>query len=638
MYTLICLFPLLNSILSGLFGWYLGKRGCVVLSISLLSLTALFSWIAFFDVVFGGQAYNIVLFTWIHSGYMEVNWCLFLDSLSVTMLIVVTSVAALVHIYSTEYMGEDPHICRFLSYISLFTFCMILLVTADNLIQLFFGWEGVGLCSYLLISFWYTRIKANKAALKAVIINRVADVFIVLALGVCFVTYGSLKFEVMFSLTPLIEGHTFTFLTQEINTITLICILLFLGAMGKSAQIGLHTWLPDAMEGPTPVSALIHAATMVTAGVFLVIRCSPIFEYSSAALSIVAIIGAITAFMSATIALTQHDIKKVIAYSTCSQLGYMFFACGLSNYHVGLFHLFNHAFFKALLFLSAGSVIHAMRDEQDMRKLGGTSQLMPITYTSVLIGSLSLAGFPFLSGFYSKDFILETSVGAYTITSIFTFWLGSITAFLTAFYSFRLFYISFMQTTSSSKSILNNSHESDICIIVALTPLAFGSILSGYLFRDAFIGMGTFFFSGAIYVAPESNFALNAEFISFFYKAIPLVFSSFGIVLAIVIYSHVGYFFSRFWLTFYPLTHFLSKKWYFDTLYNRIFTDTLLKMGYSIFFKGIDKGLIEMFGPTGASHIVYFTSRQIKRIQTGYIHDYLTFLILGIVFFFLLLL
>jgi proton-translocating NADH-quinone oxidoreductase chain L len=329
--------------------------------------------------------------------------------------------------------------------------------------------------------------------------------------------------------------------------------------MGKSAQLGLHTWLPDAMEGPTPVSALIHAATMVTAGVFLVIRCSPIFEYSSYALNIIAIVGALTAFVSATIALTQHDIKKVIAYSTCSQLGYMFFACGLSNYYVGLFHLFNHAFFKALLFLSAGSVIHSMRDEQDMRRLGGVSNTMPITYICVLIGSLSLSGFPFLSGFYSKDVILETALGSYTVTGYFAFWLGSVTAFLTAFYSFRLFYIGFMQETSSLRSIVTGSHESGIAIIVPLTTLALGSIFSGYYFRDVFIGLGSDVFAGSIFVKPESLFLLNAEFIPFFYKSVPLVFSLTGIFLSILLYSRYGYVFSSFWLSCYPLTHFLSK-------------------------------------------------------------------------------
>ena len=601
------------------------------MSVVLLSTTALLSWLCFYDVILCGNSYCLVLFTWISSGYLDTEWSLMLDSLSAAMLVVVTTVAALVHMYSTEYMGEDPHICRFLSYISLFTFCMVMLVTADNLMQLFFGWEGVGLCSYLLISFWFTRIRATKAALKAVLMNRVADVFIVLGLGVCFAVFKTLKFEVLFALVPWIEGSQFLFLGGYTNIIDTLCILLFLGAMGKSAQLGLHTWLPDAMEGPTPVSALIHAATMVTAGVFLVIRCSPIFEYSSLALNIVAVIGGLTAFVSATIALTQHDIKKVIAYSTCSQLGYMFFACGLSNYYVGLFHLFNHAFFKALLFLSAGSVIHSMRDEQDMRRLGGVSQTMPITYICVLIGSLSLSGFPFLSGFYSKDVILETALGAYTVTGYFAFWLGSITAFLTAFYSFRLFYIGFMQKTSSPKAIATGSHESGLAIIIPLTTLGFGSIFSGYYFRDLFIGLGSDVFSGSIFVKPESLFLLNAEFIPFFYKSIPLVFSLTGIFLSILLYSKFGYLFSSFWLTAHPLTHFLGKKWYFDTLYNRFFTKPSLDAGYSTFFKALDKGVIEYIGPTGIATLTYQVSKGMKKLQTGYIHTYVTSMVLAIV-------
>ena len=337
-----------------------------------------------------------------------------MDALSSAMLIVVTTVSLFVHIYSTEYMGSDPHLCRFLCYISFFTFFMNALVTANNFIQLFFGWEGVGLCSYLLISFWYTRIQATKAALKAVLVNRVADVFIVLALGVSFSMFQSLSLDAVFALTPWTAE-------DNVTRIDLLCALLFLGAMGKSAQLGLHTWLPDAMEGPTPVSALIHAATMVTAGVFLVIRCSPLFEYSNTVLGVITLIGALTAFVSATIALVQHDAKKVIAYSTCSQLGYMFFVCGLSHYGAGLFHLFNHAFFKALLFLSAGSLIHGMGDEQDVRKLGGVARLMPVTYTCVLLGSLSLAGFPFLSGFYSKDFMLEVAAGSFTVRGEFAY-------------------------------------------------------------------------------------------------------------------------------------------------------------------------------------------------------------------------
>lgn len=428
-----------------------------------------------------------------------------------------------------------------MSYLSLFTFFMLALILSDNFMQLFFGWEGVGLCSYLLISFWYTRVKANKAALKAVIMNRVADVFIVLALGSCFLNFGSLNFDFIFSLVPYLKDNQSYILGYQINSIDLIAILLFIGAMGKSAQIGLHTWLPDAMEGPTPVSALIHAATMVTAGVFLVIRCSPLFEYSPLTLSIISLVGGLTAFISATIALVQHDIKKVIAYSTCSQLGYMFFSCGLSNYHAGLFHLFNHAFFKALLFLAAGSVIHSMCDEQDVRKLGGLSRSMPVTYITFLIGSLSLSGFPFLSGFYSKDYILETAVASYSINGIFIYWLGSITALLTAFYTFRIFILIFIHNPKGSQEIAKNAHESDTFILVPLVLLAIGSIFSGFIFKDIFIGLGSDGLRNSIYIKETHLSLLDAEFIPYYFKAIPLYFSTFGILFSLLTYKYFAY-------------------------------------------------------------------------------------------------
>jgi proton-translocating NADH-quinone oxidoreductase chain L len=421
-----------------------------------LGLTALLSWFGFYDVVLLGNSYRTSLAIWISCGSFHAEWCLLLDSLSATMLVVITTVSFLVHCYSTEYMKEDPHSSRFFCYISLFTFFMVMLVTADNLVQLFFGWEGVGLCSYLLIGFWYTRVSAGRAALKAVIVNRVADVFILLGMGGCFAVFGSLNYGPIFLLAPLFELHGLSPVWGGFSAIDIICLLLFGGAMGKSAQVGLHTWLPDAMEGPTPVSALIHAATMVTAGVFLVVRCSPLFEYSGCTLFIISIVGVLTSFMAATIALVQNDIKKIIAYSTCSQLGYMFLACGLSNYAIGMFHLFNHAFFKALLFLSAGSVIHAYGDEQDLRGLGGAGSSLPLTYICFLIGSISLAGFPFMSGFYSKELILSTAAASCTPSASFYFWIGSLTAFMTAFYSFRLFFLGLVRTTGSQGCVACN--------------------------------------------------------------------------------------------------------------------------------------------------------------------------------------
>ena len=444
MYLLLVFLPLIGAVSSGLFGRYLGSTGSQIVTTSCLALSMTFSWYAFFEVAVCGNFVYIDLFSWIDCEMLQASWGCQFDTLTALMLITVTTVSCMVHLYSAGYMEQDPHIPRFMAYLSFFTFFMLMLVTADNFIQMFFGWEGVGLCSYLLISFWYTRIQANKAALKAMIVNRVGDFS--LALGICgiFLIYQSVDYATVFSTTPLIAGQTFNFLGLEVEKLTIVCLLLFGGAVGKSAQIGLHTWLPDAMEGPTPVSALIHAATMVTAGIFLVARCSPMFEYAPTALVVVTFAGAMTAFFAATTGLVQNDLKRVIAYSTCSQLGYMAFACGLSNYSVGIFHLMNHGFFKALLFLSAGAVIHAVADEQDMRKMGGLAKLIPFTYCMMLIGSLALMGFPFLTGFYSKDIIIEVAYAKYTLSGHFAHWFGCMAAFFTAFYSFRLVYLTFI--------------------------------------------------------------------------------------------------------------------------------------------------------------------------------------------------
>jgi NADH-ubiquinone oxidoreductase chain 5 len=428
------------------------------------------------------------------------------------MLLVVNIVSALVHLYSIDYMSHDPHLPRFMSYLSLFTFFMLMLVTGDNFVILFLGWEGVGLCSYLLISFWYTRLQANKAAIKALVVNRVADFALTIGIISIFFAFKTLDFHVVFPLVPFFVNSTFVFLNYNVPVLTWICSLLFIGAMGKSAQIGLHTWLPDAMEGPTPVSALIHAATMVTAGVFLIIKCSPLFEYVPTILSVITFVGATTAFFSATIGLVQNDIKKVIAYSTCSQLGYMIFACGLSNYHVSLFHLANHAFFKALLFLSAGAIIHSLSNEQDMRKFGGLAVLLPFTSIMLLIGSLSLMGFPFLTGFYSKDLILELALTKYTVEGSFAYCLGLITAFFTSFYSFRVFYMTFIYKNNSFRSVISHVHELPWKMAVSLSILSLGSIFLGYFAKDLFVGLGTDFWNHSILILPEHNNQLEAEF------------------------------------------------------------------------------------------------------------------------------
>lgn len=535
MYLLVIFLPLLSAIFSGFFGFYVGQKGSSIISVISLFFSAFLSYVIAFEILFLNSSCYLVFFNW--SELLNLKWSFLFDGITSVMLCVVLTVSALVHLYSVEYMKGDPHLSRFMSFLSLFTFFMLLLVTSANYIQLFLGWEGVGLCSYLLISFWFTRLQANKAAIKAIIVNKIGDFGIICFLMSIYYYTHSFDFSVIFPLIPFLINlqfnFTFLFFDFSINYISFLALMLFLGAIGKSAQLFLHTWLPDAMEGPTPVSALIHAATMVTAGVFVIIRSSIIFEYSGFVLSIVTIVGGCTALFAASIGMLQYDLKKVIAYSTCSQLGYMIFACGLSAYNVSLFHLSNHAFFKALLFLSAGSIIHALASEQDMRRMGGLIHLLPFSYTMFIIGSLALAGFPFLSGFYSKDVILEIAASRFTISGNFVFWLGSLSAFLTAYYSFRLIYLTFFSITNSKRSILVNSHDAPLLMAIPLVILAFGSIFFGYLFKDLFIGLGSFTFSNSIFILYPHLAAVEAEFISSFFKLIPLFFSFFGIFLAL---------------------------------------------------------------------------------------------------------
>jgi len=458
MLFLIVILPLFGFFSGSLFGRFLGLGVCYVTTINVL-LSCFLSVFLFFDLISTGVVYKLILGSWVDVEVLNIKWGFYFDSLTSVMLIVVTFISTLVHLYSTEYMENDPHLPRFMSYLSLFTFFMLILITANNFLQMFVGWEGVGLSSYLLINFWFTRIQANKSAIKAMLVNRVGDFFILLGLFSIYSIFNTLDYEIIFNLVPEFVNHYFIVGPFKVSSIDVICIFLFLGAMGKSAQLGLHTWLPDAMEGPTPVSALIHAATMVTAGVFLLARCSFLFEYSTIALNLVMIVGSLTAFFAATTGLFQNDMKKVIAYSTCSQLGYMIFACGLSSYEVGVFHLSNHAFFKALLFLGAGSVIHAVSDEQDMRKMGGLKNLLPFSYSIMLIGSLALIGFPFLTGFYSKDTILEIAYAKYTATGHFCYYLGTLAAFCTAFYSTRLLFLVFLSEPNGNRVSILNAHE-----------------------------------------------------------------------------------------------------------------------------------------------------------------------------------
>jgi NADH-ubiquinone oxidoreductase chain 5 len=624
MYLTLIFLPLLGSISSGLFGRKLGPKGSTYITVSCLLTTFLLSFFAFYEVALAGSPVYIKLMPWIDSELFNVDWGFLFDTLTVVMCCVVTFVSSLVHIYSTEYMSHDPHLPRFMSYLSLFTFFMLILVTADNFIQMFVGWEGVGLCSYLLINFWFTRIQANKAAIKAMIVNRVGDFGLALGILTIFVKYQSVDYATVFAITPKFACETFNFLNFEVNLLSVIGILLFIGSVGKSAQLGLHTWLPDAMEGPTPVSALIHAATMVTAGVFLLARSSPIFEYANFVLTIVTIVGAMTAFFAATTGLLQNDLKKVIAYSTCSQLGYMIFACGLSNYSVGVFHLANHAFFKALLFLGAGSVILAVADEQDMRKMGGLKNLVPFTYSVMMIGSLALMGFPFLTGFYSKDVILEVAYGKFTTAGHFAYVLGSLAAFLTAFYSMRLAHLTFLSEPNGYRSVIIHAHDSPFRMALPLAILTVPSIFIGYLTKDMFIGMGTDFWGNSIYVAPSNMNTIDAEFIPQIFKLLPVILSISGAFASFVFYSFGTLFLYNLKISFMgrKVYNFLNKKWFFDKVYNEFATQSFLSFGYHVSYKMIDRGIIEILGPMGFSNAVYKTGTILSRLESGFLYHY----------------
>jgi proton-translocating NADH-quinone oxidoreductase chain L len=516
MYLTIIFLTLISSLTVGFFGRWLGFNGSAILATSCVILAFFVSTFIFYEVAIIGCNSYIKLASWISSETLNVDWGFMFDSLTAVMCIVVTFISCLVHLYSTEYMSHDPHLPRFMSYLSLFTFFMLILVTADNFIQMFVGWEGVGLCSYLLINFWFIRIQANKAGIKAMLMNRIGDFSLIIGVIIIFIYYRSVDYATVAALTPFLKLDVINFLNLNFNLMSVIGVLLFIGAVGKSAQLGLHTWLPDAMEGPTPVSALIHAATMVTAGVFLLARSSFIYEYSYNVLGYIVVIGSLTAFCASTIGLVQNDLKRVIAYSTCSQLGYMVFACGLSNYSAGVFHLSNHAFFKALLFLSAGSIIHAVNDEQDMRKMGGLKNLLPFTYTMVVIGSLALIGFPFLTGFYSKDLILELAFSKFSYFGYFSYFLGAFGAFFTAFYSTRLLCLTFLIKPSGHKQVISFAADAPNAITLVLAFLAIPSMFVGFYSKDILVGMGSDVFGTAIYVPLQNTNIFDAEFIDLF--------------------------------------------------------------------------------------------------------------------------
>ena len=627
----IVFLPLIGFLIAGLLGRQVGARGAGLITSGLLVATALLAWVVFFDAGFYGNESRIRLFTWIAAGGLQVDWSLRVDALVAVMLVVVTNVSALVHVYSIGYMEEDPHQPRFFAYLSLFTFSMLMLVTADNLVQLFFGWEGVGLASYLLIGFWYHKPEANAAAIKAFLVNRVGDFGFALGIFAIYYMIGSVAYDTIFAEAKTLVDKEIFFLGFHLDALTVICLLLFVGAMGKSAQIGLHTWLPDAMEGPTPVSALIHAATMVTAGVFMVARLSPLFELSPVALGVVVFVGASTAFFAATVGLVQNDIKRIIAYSTCSQLGYMFVAMGLGAYSVGMFHLFTHAAFKALLFLGSGSVIHAMHHEQDIRRMGGLARHIPFIYAMMVIGTLALTGFPLTAGYYSKDAIIEAAYAAQTPIAHYGFWLTVIAAGMTSFYSWRLIFLTFHGAPRASHHTMEHVHESPPSMTVPLALLAIGALVLGIVFKGVFVSVEgvAAFFRDSILSATGHKIIDDLHHVPFWVVIAPMVMMAGGFLVAYRFYVHDPEAPRRLARRHHTLYQFLLNKWYFDELYDFLFVRPAMRVGHFLWKRG-DGWTIDGFGPDGVSARVIDVTRGVVRLQTGYLYHYAFVMLIGV--------
>ena len=645
----IVFLPLAGALAAGLFCLQIGDRLAQYVTCAAMLLSMLLAIYVFVDVAYLGNARTTELFTWFDAGTFEASWAIRVDSLTAVMLVVVTVVSAMVHVYSVGYMAHDHSIPRFMCYLSLFTFSMLMLVTADNFMQMFFGWEGVGLCSYLLIGHWYDRPSANAAAIKAFLVNRVGDFGFALGIMGVFLVFNSVDFNTVFAAAPREAGVAREFFGMQVDTLTILCLLLFVGAMGKSAQIVLHTWLPDAMEGPTPVSALIHAATMVTAGVFMVCRLSPMFELAPDALAVVTVIGAVTAFFAATVGLVQNDIKRVIAYSTCSQLGYMFFAAGVSAYGAAMFHLFTHAFFKALLFLGSGAVIHAMSGEQDMRKMGGLAKYLPWTNPLMWIGSLSLAGIgiPFLfggfgfAGFHSKDTILEAAWGSHSGVGEFAFWLGIVAAFMTAFYSWRLLFMTFYGSPRADHHVLEHAHEAPLSMMIPNVVLAAGAVLAGLVFYGQFVGgeesMAHFWagpedsaYAPFLRAFAESHAIHAAHEAPFWVKAAPLIVALAGIALAYQMYIRDPSMPQRWARRFRGLYLFLLNKWYFDELYDRLFVRPAHVIGEGLWKAG-DGAVIDGVGPDGLAAATQSMAQRASRLQSGYVYHYAFAMLIGVV-------
>ena len=664
MYHAIVFLPLIGFLIAGLFGRLIGARGSEIVTTSLLIVSALLSWVAFVQVGFGSGTTRVQVASWISSGQLQVDWAFRVDTLTAVMLVVVNTVSSLVHLYSIGYMHEDPHRPRFFAYLSLFTFAMLMLVTSDNLVQMFFGWEGVGLASYLLIGFWYQKPSANAAAMKAFIVNRVGDFGFSLGIFLVFVLFGSVGFDAIFPRAGELASQSFRFLGYDWNAMTLTCLLLFMGAMGKSAQFLLHTWLPDAMEGPTPVSALIHAATMVTAGVFMLARLSPVFEYAPVALSVVVVIGASTAFFAATVGLVQNDIKRVIAYSTCSQLGYMFVALGVGNYGAGIFHLFTHAFFKALLFLGAGSVIHAMHHEQDMRHMGGLRKHIPLTALAMTIGTLALTGFPFFAGYFSKDAIIESAYAAHgAAATSYAFPLLVIAACMTSFYSWRLYFMTFEGAPrwghghdshghghddhahaahghddhahghddhGHGHGHDHTPHESPWVMLIPLAVLSVGAVAAGYVFKEAFIGHDfEHFWKSALFMGKDNHILHAMHEVPKWVVWSPFVAMVIGFVLAYLMYVRWPEIPAKLAAANPALYRFLLNKWYFDELYDFLFVRPAKWLGRFLWKKG-DGFVIDGFGPDGVSARVVDVTNRVVRLQTGYLYHYAFAMLIGV--------
>jgi NADH-ubiquinone oxidoreductase chain 5 len=647
MYIFIIIFPFIGFLLAGGLGKYFGREGSAILSTFGLLLTLITALLCFYEVALCNTVISINIYTWVLLDIYNINIGLLFDTITVTMVLVISSISFFVHLYSIAYMSHDPHISRFMAWLSFFTFFMLILVTSDNYFQLFLGWEGVGLCSYLLINFWFTRILANKAAINAMLVNRISDVFFTLAIIIIFLTFKSTNYNVVFNLIPLVANDKIIFLNILINRLDIIAFFLFIGAIGKSAQIIFHVWLPLAMEGPTPVSALLHAATMVTAGVFLIIRSSIFMEYSNTVLVLLCIFGSITAIFSGIVATFQYDVKRIIAYSTCSQLGYMFFSCGLSNYNVAFFHLFNHAFFKALLFLSAGALIHALFDEQDLRKMGKLLWGLPLIYIAMIIGSLAILGFPFLSGFYSKDLILELVYSRYNMESIFVYILALMGALFTASYSLKvIFYIFFTKANFSYiiyKYWNNNLIEVTDKMSVSIFSLIVLSIISGFLFSDMFIGYGTIFWNNGLYISLDHFFFLDIEYINPFIKNMPIILSLLVMIILFFILDSLFYLFKNYKLFFIRsvniynnIAPFFYYALFFNKIYNYLYS-FIIKCSYLIFIKYVDKGLLEVIGPFGVYKLFKKMNNILVKSLTSLIffYIYLFFICLSICIFIL---